>query len=93
MKAGRRPYGSEEGRQERRDRFIRVVYGGGNKGDNARPTVGRLAKLQKAVAFLVRATRTEDYEFNSLQGATLLSAVEAEIEKLRDALKRNAKDH
>jgi hypothetical protein len=87
----RREYGSEEGRRERRERFERVIYGGGYKGDAARPTNGRLPDLRKAFDKLAQALNRERAEFSPQQGQALLREVEEEVQKLRRVVEFNAR--
>lgn len=87
----RRPYGSVEGRVKRQTQFLRVVYGGINKGDDRRPSGGRLAQACKAIEFLAQTLDREGNEFTHSQGVSIINTIKIEVKKLRKVIQDKAK--
>lgn len=87
----RRPYGSLEGREERRARFHTNVYGGRFKGDGVKPSVGRLPTAVKEIDKLIQTLSREGNEFTHSQGMALVAVIEAKLHELRQAVQANSK--
>jgi hypothetical protein len=83
---------SEKRRQENRERFIRVVHGGGGSNQRGRKeNKGRLPMLRDAFQNLAEVTRTDHYEFDQGQAIDVLAAVDVEVRELREAFLKNVK--
>lgn len=78
-------------RQENRERFTRVMFGGGGSTESRGPAQGRLSMLRKAFHFVCQALNRDHYEFTQDQGALIVGAAEIELEKLRQLVQANGK--
>lgn len=87
----RRQWGSEQGRLEKQARFVINIFGGKDKGEGVKPSVGRLANALKALDNLIQTFDREGNEFTKSQGRLILLILIAKFHKLYKVIQAEAK--